>query len=175
MKRLGEGQYVRRQLLVMVVLAVAVLGCDAVTSPSGVPLLGSVDPAGSPASSGDAPAYLKAATKWYKAAKKAEAVYEKSSQNLRATKRLFRGYAAVDLAFMRAACDIPWTGEPKPIARRLLSCWNKVYAYEAGASKAKSFSSLDVSADRADRQGAKCSGVANELRLELGLDPVPLR
>jgi hypothetical protein len=45
----------RRPLIVMAALAIGLIGCDAVSTPSGTPLLASVNPAGSPAASSGTP------------------------------------------------------------------------------------------------------------------------
>ena len=119
--------------------------------------------------------YLRAATTANNASDAAAAIYTKSSQTFTDVKRYDLAWAKVELAFIRAVQAIRWTPPFKPIAQRLISCDNQSYVYSLIASKAKDSLTEVANYNKADAQSAKCSAIANELRLSLGLPPVPIK
>ena len=130
----------RRQLIVIAALAALVVGCDAVTTPSGAPLLASVDPAGSSASAEVSPPaeptteelaalYSKAEAAADKANEKDARLWMESSKDLDAAKARARRRARATLTFLRTVRELPWPSELEPIARRLVKCENTVYDY----------------------------------------------
>lgn len=121
-----------------------------------------------------AAAYLKAATTYNTAADKAWKTFRKSPRTLTYVKRLDAAYAKAELAFIRAVQAIPWTADFKPIAGRLITCSNQEYVYDKSASKATTTSDVIRYENKATAQSEKCAGIANELRLALGLPPVPI-
>jgi len=122
-----------------------------------------------------AAAYLKAATAANKARDKAWATYEKSPQTLTHAKRLARAYAAAELKFIRAMQKIAWYGDYKALARRVMTPENQMYVACRSATIATTWSEWnDYMTDR-DTAGTKMTGAANELRIALGLPPVPIK
>jgi hypothetical protein len=121
--------------------------------------------------------YSKAEATAHKADRKAYAMWLESSRSLDAAKARSRRDARATLTFLRTVGDMPWPSDLEPIARRLIKCSNSVYDYQKNGSDGKSYKALNGIAavkkyDRlAGRMGAKCSVVAHQLRLELGLDP----
>ena len=74
-----------------------------------------------------AAAYKQAATDVNEANGAARAAWDRSAQTLADAKRLARAYAAADLAFIRAVQAIPWYGDYKALARRVLTPDNQRY------------------------------------------------
>jgi hypothetical protein len=134
-----------------------------------------VTPAPTPTTKDLAAAYLKAATIANKADDNALAAYTKSPKTLTYAKRYDAAVAKSSLVFIRTIQAIPWTPEFMPIARRLISCDNQTYVYAVIASKDKDSLSESTDWNKANAQSAKCSAIANELRLGLGLPPVPIK
>ena len=62
-----------------------------------------------------------------------------------------------------------------PIVSRLLHDYNQLYVLDRSAAIARTVADFNVWASRAERQGSVTSGDANELRLALGLPPVPIK
>jgi hypothetical protein len=135
----------------------------------------SATPAPTPTIKQLAAAYLKVATAYNKANDKAWATWKKSAQTLTYAKRLARAYAAADLAFIRAVQKIPWYGDYKTLARRVLTYDNQAYVSERLATISKTWGEWNDGMDAADKAGLKASAAANELRIALGLPPVPVK
>ena len=172
----------RRQLIVFVALAALVVGCDAVTTPSGAPLLASVDPASAEVSPSAEPAteelaalYSTALATANKANEEDSRLWIKSSKDFDAAKARASRRARATLTFLRTVEELPWPSEVEPTVRRLVKCENTVYDYQENASIGKSRKELTgISAVRkylalAGRMGAKCTVLANKLEHELGL------
>lgn len=121
-----------------------------------------------------ASAYLHAATTSNKAFDAAIKTYNSSSKSLKPLRRLASAYTSIQLAFIRAVQSISWWGDAKGIARRLLTCDNEVYVYYASAAKEKTYSSMVADLNKGDAKSVRCSGIANELRLAIGLPPLPI-
>jgi hypothetical protein len=121
-----------------------------------------------------AAAYEKAATTFNEANDAARAAWARSAQTLTDAKRLARGYAAADLAFIRAVQKIPWYGDDKALARRVLTPDNQRYVSVGSAMEATTWDAYSVSSNVADAANMQASAASNELRIALGLPPVPL-
>jgi hypothetical protein len=121
-----------------------------------------------------AAAYTQAATSVNEANSAARATWDRSAQTLADAKRLARAYAAADLAFIRAVQAIPWSGDYKALARRVLTPDNQRYVSVGSAMEAKTRDAYDVSWNEADTANVEASAASNELRIALGLPPVPL-
>jgi hypothetical protein len=119
--------------------------------------------------------YLKVATAYNKANDKAWATWKKSAQTLTYAKRLARAYAGADLAFIRAVQKIPWYGDYKTLARRVLTYANQEYVSARLATISKTWADWNDNLDAADKASLKASAAANELRIALGLPPVPIK
>ena len=121
-----------------------------------------------------AAAYTQVATGVNEANSAARATWDRSAQTLADAKRLARAYAAADLAFIRAVQAIPWSGDYKALARRVLTPDNQRYVSVGSAMEAKTRDAYDVSWNEADTANVEASAASNELRIALGLPPVPL-
>ena len=141
-------------------------------SPTPVP---SPTPAPTPTVKELAAAYLKAATTVNAATDKAWATYQKSGQTLADAKLLERTYAAADLVFIRAVQKIPWYGDTKALSRKVLTYDNLAYVSERAAAISNTVADLNANWAAADAASVKASGAANELRIALGLAPVPIK
>jgi hypothetical protein len=121
-----------------------------------------------------AAAYLKAATVVNTANGAASARWDRSTKTLTDAKGLAKAYAAVDLAFIRAVQKIPWYGDYKALARRVLTPDNQRYVSVGSAMEATTWDAYNVSWNEADTANMDASAASNELRIALGLPPVPL-
>lgn len=135
----------------------------------------SATPAPTPTVKQLAAAYLKAATAMNTARDKAWATWHKSAQTLTHAKRLARADAAAELAFIRAVQTIPWYGDYKTLARRVLTPHNQAYVYYRSAMTSKTRLEWNDNMAEADNASVKASAAANELRIALGLPPVPMK
>ena len=105
------------------------------------------------------------------------AVTPVAAANLRTptdAKRLARAYAAADLAFIRTVQAIPWYGDYKTLARRVLTPDNRRYVAHGRAMASTTWADYDVYQHEADSANMEASAASNELRIALGLPPVPL-
>jgi hypothetical protein len=99
----------------------------------------------------------------------------KSNQGLTAAKRELAALAKATLTFIRAMQQIPFTAEYRSIVNRLLRDHNQLYVRERNAATAQSWAEFTTWANRVVNQAATTTGDANELRLALGLPPVPIK
>jgi hypothetical protein len=180
----------RRSLAALVLVAGLLVACGGQQATSALP--------GAPAATGDAPvagatpgpsanpaptptvkqlaaAYLKAVTAYNKATAKAWAAREKLPQTLTYSKRLAKALATAHLVFIRAVEKIPWYGDYKALARRVLTCHNQEYVADRSAMTAKTWADLNYDGERADKAAEKGQAASNELRIALGLPPVPIK
>jgi len=118
-------------------------------------------------------AYKQAATEVNEANHAARASWDRSAQTLADAKRLARAYAAADLAFIRAVQAIPWYGDYKTLARRVLTPDNRRYVAHGRAMASTTWADYDVYQHEADSANMDASAASNELRIALGLPPVP--
>lgn len=116
--------------------------------------------------------YLAAATKANNADDDALAKWKKSSKSLKATRTLYKRWAAATLGFIQDVQAVAWNGDAKGVARRLLACNNQVYVNDKNASAQTSWFWLNSYGRKADNKSVECSGIANEIRMLLGLPPV---
>lgn len=144
------------------------------TPPAAATPTPSVTPAPTPTVKQLATAYLEAATAMNKAKDTAGATWDKSAQTLTHAKRLARAHAAAELAFVRAVQTIPWYGDYKTLARRVLTPHNLAYVYYHSATTSKTWLEWNDHMAEADKARVKASAAANELRIALGLPPVPI-
>jgi hypothetical protein len=121
-----------------------------------------------------AAAYKQAATDVNEANSAARAAWDRSAQTLTDAKRLARAYAAADLAFIRAVQAIPWYGDYKGLARRVLTPDNQRYVACGSAAASTTWADHNVHANEAEAADTQASAASNELRIALGLPPVPL-
>ncbi len=117
---------------------------------------------------------LKAATTYNKAVDEAGAAWRKSNQGLTADKREYAAFAKAELAFIRTVQAIPFTPKFTAIVARLVHDNNALYVYEQSASKARTLTEFVLWANRVERQASVAATDSNELRLALGLPPVPI-
>ena len=121
-----------------------------------------------------AAAYKQAATEVNEANHAARASWDRSARTLTDAKRLARAYAAADLAFIRTVQAIPWYGDFKTLARRVLTPDNRRFVAYGLAMASTTRADCDVHQDEADSANMDASAASNELRIALGLPPVPL-
>ncbi len=121
-----------------------------------------------------AAAYKRAASEVNAANNAARAAWDRSAQTLTDATRLARAYAAADLAFIRAVQAIPWYGDFKALARRVLTPDNQRYVACGSAAASTTWAEYNVHANEADAANMQASAASNELRIALGLPPVPL-
>lgn len=133
----------------------------------------STTPAPTPTVTQLAAAYLKAATAVNKANDAAFATWERSAHTLTHAKRLAKACAAAELAFIRVVQKIPWYGDYKTLARRVLTPDNQRYVSCRAAMMSKTWVDYQVNWNEADKANTKASAASNELRIALGLPPVP--
>ena len=134
----------------------------------------SATPASTPTVAELAAAYLRAATVVNKANGAASATWDRSRKTLTDAKGLAKVYAAADLAFIRAVQKIPWFGDNKTLARRVLTPDNQRYVTCGSAIAANTWAAYNVSWNDVDAANMQASAASNELRIALGLPPVPL-
>jgi hypothetical protein len=133
----------------------------------------SATPAPTPTVAQLAAAYLKAATVVNKANGAASTTWDASGQTLTDAKRLATARAAAELAYIRAVQKIPWYGDSKTLARRVLTADNQQYVSYRSAMVSKTWVAFKVSRHEADTANRQASAASNELRIALGLPPVP--
>lgn len=121
-----------------------------------------------------AAAYLKAATVINKANGASLATWDRSARTLTEAKRLAKAYAAAELPFIRAVQRIPWYGDYKALARRVLTPDNQRYVSCGLAMASTTWAAYNVSWNEADAANRQAAAASNELRIALGLPPVPL-
>jgi hypothetical protein len=121
-----------------------------------------------------AAAYLEAATAVNKSNGAASATWDRSAQTLADAKSLARERAAAGLAFIRAVQKIPWNGDFKALARKVLTPDNKQYVSYHSAMASKTWVAFKVNRSEAETANMQASAASNELRIALGLPPVPL-
>ena len=157
----------RRAALSLMLVSLMAIGCDAASSASLPP-----QPLEELAA-----LYSKALATANEANEEDSKLWIKSSKDLDAAKARASRRAHATLTFLRTVEELPWPSEVEPTVRRLVKCSNTVYAYQKDGSDGKSRKELTgISAVRkylalAGRMGAKCTVLANNLRLELGMDP----
>jgi hypothetical protein len=88
---------------------------------------------------------------------------------------LARSYAANELVFIRAVQRIPWYGDSKALARKVLTYDNQAYVSYRSAAISTTWAEFNANFGAADAASTKASGAANELRIALGLAPVPIK
>ena len=81
---------------------------------------------------------------------------------------------AAELAFVRAVQRIPWYGDYKTLARRVLTPDNRRYVAHGRAMASTTWADYDLYENGADSANMDASAASNELRIALGLPPVPL-
>jgi hypothetical protein len=141
-------------------------------NPTAVP---SPTPAPTPTVKELAATYLKAATISNAAFDKAWATFQKSPQALADAKLLARTDAAADLVFIRAVQRIQWYGDFKTLSRKVLTYDNLTYVSERAAAISSTWAAFNANWADAGAASTKASGAANELRIALGLAPVPIK
>lgn len=119
-------------------------------------------------------AYAQAAREINEATSAAHAAWDSSKQTLADAKRMAKAYATADLAFIRAVQAIPWYGDYKALARKVLTADNLQYVSHRAAMAATTWGALKAKRSEAESANAEASVAANELRIALGLPPVPL-
>ena len=132
-------------------------------------------PAPFPTVSQLAAAYLKAATAVNKANAAASSTWDTSARTLTDATRLAKACAAAELAFIRAAQTIPWYGDYKSLARRVLTPDNQRYISCRSAMVPKTWADYNLNWNDADTANTQASAASNELRIALRLPPVPQR
>ena len=120
-----------------------------------------------------AAAYLEAAAAANRASHNAWIRWDQSAQALTDAKRLAKAYAAAELAFIRALKKVPWYGDYGALARRVLTSENQIYVAHRSALRSKTWVDWNDRMDRAHRAGLKRVRASNELRIALGLQPIP--
>jgi len=120
-----------------------------------------------------AAAYLGAATTVNKSNGAACATWDRSAQTLSDAKRLAAGRAAAELAFIRAVQKIPWYGDYKTLARKVLTADNQQYVSYHSAMASPTWAAFKVNRSEAETANERASAASNELRIALGLPPVP--
>ena len=131
-------------------------------------------PAPTPTVSQLAAAYLKAATAVNKANAAASSTWDTSARTLTDATRLAKACAAAELVFIRAVQTIPWYGDYKSLARRVLTPDNQRYISYRSAMVSKTWADYNLNWNEADLANTQGSAASNELRIALGLPPVPL-
>jgi hypothetical protein len=131
-------------------------------------------PAPTPTVSQLAAAYLKAATAVNKANAAAFFTWDTSARTLTDATRLAKACAAAELVFIRAVQTIPWYGDYKSLARRVLTPDNQRYISYRSAMVSKTWADYNLNWNEADLANTQGSAASNELRIALGLPPVPL-
>ena len=121
-----------------------------------------------------AAAYLAAGGELDQANKRAIEVFNETSRNLTAEKELHRALARNEQAFIDAFVAKTWLGGSAAVASRLFRCHSALAELEKSAGRAKSVAEYDKYRAKAEDKSKACSGIANELRITLGLpeDPV---
>lgn len=68
---------------------------------------------------------------------------------------------------------IPWYGDYKTLARRVLTLDNQRYVSYRSAMMSKTWVNYNVNWNEAHKANTQGSAASNELRIALGLPPVP--
>ncbi len=134
----------------------------------------SATPAPTPTVTQLAAAYLEAATAVNKSNGAASATWDKSAQTLADAKHLAKERAAAGLEFMRNVQKIKWNGDFKALARKVLTPDNKQYVSYHSAMASKTWADFKAKRSDAETANMQASAASNELRIALGLPPVPL-
>jgi hypothetical protein len=153
--------------------AVVPTGTPAASTPTATPTP-SATPAPTPNITQLAAEYLEAATAVNRSNGAASATWDRSAQTLADAKSLARERAAAGLAFIRAVQKIPWNGDFKALARKVLTPDNKQYVSYHSAMASKTWVAFKVNRSEAETANMQASAASNELRIALGLPPVPL-
>ena len=133
----------------------------------------SATPAPTPNVAQLAAAYLEAATAVNEANGVALATWQRSALTLMDAKREAKACAAAELTFIRAVQEIPWSGDSRNLARRVLTRDNQRYVSCRSAMVSRTWVDFNVDWSQADTANTAGSVAANELRIALGLPPVP--
>ena len=135
--------------------------------------MSSATPAPTPTVAQLAAAYLAAATSVNRANDAAIAAWQKSARTLMDARRLAKACGAAELTFIRAVQKIPWSGDSRNLARRVLTRDNQRYVSCRSAMVSRTWVDFNVDWSQADTANTEGSVAANELRIALGLPPVP--
>ena len=100
--------------------------------------------------------------------------WDRSRRTLTDAKRLATACAAAGLAFIRAVQKIPWHGDYKTLARKVLTPDNKRYVSYRSAMVSKTWIDFQANRNVADMANMEGSAASNELRVALGLPAVPV-
>jgi len=68
---------------------------------------------------------------------------------------------------------IPWSGDSRNLARRVLTRDNQRYVSCRSAMVSRTWADFNVNWGQAETASAEASAASNELRIALGLPPVP--
>ena len=104
----------------------------------------------------------------------ASSTWDTSARTLTDATRLAKACAAAELVFIRAVQTIPWYGDYKSLARRVLTPDNQRYISYRSAMVSKTWADYNLNWNEADSANTQGSAASNELRIALGLPPVPL-
>lgn len=120
-----------------------------------------------------AAAYRVAATAVNMANGTVSTTWDASARRLSDAKHLAAGRAAAELEFIRAVQKIRWYGDYKTLARKVLTLDNKQYVSYHSAMESKTWVAFKVNRSEAEKANMQASAASNELRIALGLPPVP--
>ena len=143
--------------------------------PSAVPAatpLPTATPTPTPSVAQLAAAYLEAATAVNEANGAALATWQQSARTLMDAKRQAMACGAAELVFIRAVQEIPWSGDSRNLARRVLTRDNQRYVSCRSAMVSRTWIDFNVNWGQAETADTEGSAAANELRIALGLPPV---
>ena len=132
----------------------------------------SATPAPTPSVAQLAAAYAEAATAVNEANGAASTTWQQSARTLMDAKRQAKACAAAELVFIRAVQEIPWSGDSRNLARRVLTRDNQRYVSCRSAMVSRTWVDFNVNWGQADTANTEGSAAANELRIALGLPPV---
>ena len=132
----------------------------------------SATPAPTPTVAQLAAAYLEAATEVNEANGAALATWQRSALTLMDAKREAKACGVAELTFIRAVQKIPWSGDSRNLARRVLTHDNLRYVSCRSAMVSRTWVDFNVDWSQADTANTAGSVAANELRIALGLPPV---
>jgi hypothetical protein len=88
-------------------------------------------------------------------------------------RRLAKACGAAELTFIRAVQKIPWSGDSRNLARRVLTHDNQRYVSCRSAMVSGTWDDFNIYWGQADTSNRQASAASNELRIALGLPPVP--
>jgi hypothetical protein len=189
----GQESRVRGSLVTLALAAGSLVACgtyQTTSAPPGVPA--SIDGAASPPLGAATPtrsatpattltvkqlaaAYLEAAATINRASHNAWATWDESPQTITHAKRLAKAYAAAELTFIRAVQKVPWYGVYNTLARIMLTYDNRRYVSHRSAMKSKTWVDWNECMAEAHEAGLEGLRASNELRVALGLRPVPFQ